>query len=423
MIAFRDLSIRLKLIVLLGASAAIALSISAVMSLSLTLVTQRNESLRHLQQIADIASENLTAALAFNDNASASRLLGSLRANPQILAAIIHDDAAKPFSAYSSANIEAQALTQYLLELAALAAKNRAQLFDRHRSVMSMDFNYMFAITPIVFEGKVLGTLTIVSDNRDLREKLIYYVAMQTVISVVTLFIIAFISIRLQRVFTSPIFQLIDVIRQIADTKNYSVSVSTAQNDEFAGLYTHFNDMIAEIRERDSLLSRLATTDPLTGLANRRHAMEVMQTMVTRACRKRESFGLVMFDVDFFKKVNDQYGHPMGDIVLKKVGAIMAHMAREYDLVARIGGEEFLVLCDNSDLETTRMIAERMRMEVEHAVIACTDGHTLKVTVSAGVYAAVPLTEETDPPLKVADDALYRAKSSGRNRVSIGELT
>jgi diguanylate cyclase (GGDEF)-like protein len=256
-----------------------------------------------------------------------------------------------------------------------------------------------------------------------LREKLIYYVAMQTVISVVTLFIIAFISIRLQRVFTSPIFQLIDVIRQIADTKNYSVSVSTAQNDEFAGLYTHFNDMIAEIRERDSLLSRLATTDPLTGLANRRHAMEVMQTMVTRACRKRESFGLVMFDVDFFKKVNDQYGHPMGDIVLKKVGAIMAHMAREYDLVARIGGEEFLVLCDNSDLETTRMIAERMRMEVEHAVIACTDGHTLKVTVSAGVYAAVPLTEETDPPLKVADDALYRAKSSGRNRVSIGELT
>lgn len=423
MINFKDLSIRHKLIVLLGASAAIALSISAVMSVSLTFITQRSESLRHLQQISDIASENLTAALAFNDNFSATRLLDSLRANPQVLAAIIHDDSAKPFSTYTSPSVEPQALASYLIEMATLATRSRAQLFDQHHSVRSMDFNYMLAITPIVFEGKVLGTLTILSDNRDLKDKLTYYVVMQTLISVVTLVIIALISMRLQRVFTSPIFHLIDVIRGIAQTKNYAVSVSTAQNDEFNALYTHFNDMIAEIRERDNLLSRLATTDPLTGLANRRHAMEIMQTMVTRACRKRESFGLIMFDVDFFKKINDQHGHPVGDIVLKEVAAIMARTAREYDLVARIGGEEFLILCDNSDLETTRMIAERMRVEVENAVIQTPDAVPLRVTVSAGVHAAVPVTEKTDLPLKIADNALYDAKTSGRNRVSIGELT
>jgi diguanylate cyclase (GGDEF)-like protein len=82
-----------------------------------------------------------------------------------------------------------------------------------------------------------------------------------------------------------------------------------------------------------------------------------------------------------------------------------------------------LVLCDNSDLETTHMIAERMRLEVEKAVIHTVDGNTLKVTVSAGVHAAVPQTEQADLPLKWVDEALYHAKESGRNRVSLGDRT
>lgn len=423
MIKFRDLSIRLKLVVLLGASAAIALSISAVMSLTLTFVTQRSESLLHLQQISDIASENLTAALAFNDSASAARLLGSLRANDQIQAAIIHDETGAEFGAYLSPTAEKDRLARYLDELKRLSAEQRKQLFDQNKGLESIDLDYMYAITPITFEGKVLGTLTLVSDNLALKQKITYFIVMQALISVATLVIIGFISIRLQRVFTTPIFRIIDVINRIAETKNYAVSIDTAHNDEFRVLYTDFNAMIDEIRERDAQLIRLATTDPLTGLANRRHAMEVMQTMVTRAFRKGEPFGLVLFDVDFFKKINDQYGHPVGDIVLKAVATCMAHLARDYELVARIGGEEFLVLCDNSDLETTHAIAERMRLEIERTVIHCDATRTLSVTVSAGVYAAVPLTEEIDPLLKIADDALYLAKKSGRNRVSIGERT
>ena len=420
---FRDLSIRLKLVVLLGASAAIALMISAVMSLTLTFVTQRDESLRHLQQVSDIASDNLTAALAFSDSASAARLLGSLRADGQILAAIIHDDEARSFSAYMSPAAEQEALKHYLSRLEHLAAEKRTQLFDQRRGVESIDFNYMFAITPIAFDGKVIGTLTIVSDNHSLKRKLAYYFAMQTVISVLTLVIIAFISVRLQQIFTSPIFYIIDVIRKIAETKNYAVSVETVQNDEFKVLYTHFNDMIAEIRNRDFMLSRLATTDPLTGLANRRHAMEVMQTMVTRARRKKEHFGLAMFDIDRFKRINDQFGHPVGDIVLKEVAAILSRTAREYDLVARIGGEEFLVLCDNSDVEATCMIAERMRQAIENVVIRYADEKTLQVTASAGVYAAVPSSEDLDAPLNRVDGALYKAKESGRNKVMVWEKT
>jgi diguanylate cyclase (GGDEF)-like protein len=421
MIKFRDLSIRLKLIVLLGASAAIALTISAAMLLSFTFINQRDESLRHLRQISDIASENLTAALAFKDGASAGRMLASLQANPQILAAIIHDEEAKQFGAYMTPKAEQAAGKQYLATLTSLAIEKHSQLFDQRAGLEAVDFDYMYAISPITFDGKVIGTLTLLSDNQELKNKLLYFAAMQMAISMMTLFIIVLISIRLQRMFTAPIFYMIDVIQNISQTKNYAVSVETIQNDEFKVLYTNFNGMIAEIHDRDALLSRLAATDPLTGLANRRHAMEVMQSMVSRARRKQEFFGLVSFDVDHFKRINDKFGHPVGDVVLKEIASILAKAAREIDLVARIGGEEFLVLCDNSDVESTRLIAERMRSAIERAVIEYDEGKQLKVSVSAGVYASVPTSEDMDGALRCVDNALYNAKESGRNRVSIWE--
>jgi len=325
---FSNFSIRTKLIVLLGATSAMALLISAVMSLSLTFVTQRNESMRHLQQISDIARENLTAALAFRDGASAARMLGSLSTNPRILAAIIHDDEAQQFSAYMAPAANQKALTLQLAEVSKLAKQQHQQLFEQRLGLESIEFDYMYAVSPIVFEGKTLGTLTLLSDNQALKERVSYFVVMQVLISLLTLFIIVLISIRQQKIFTAPIFHIIDAMRQIAQTKNYTVSAETIQNDEFKVLYRHFNDMIAEIRERDALLSRLATTDPLTGLANRRYAMEVLQTLVTRALRKQEFFGLIMFDIDYFKRINDQFGHPVGDVVLKEVAAILSHAAR-----------------------------------------------------------------------------------------------
>ena len=413
---FSDLSIRLKLVALLGVSAAMALVVSAILSLVLTVLSVRDESLRHLRQTADIAQDNLTATLAFRDNASATRMLASLASNPRILAALIADDESQQFSIYVSPAASPPDVARYLAEVAALAQQQHTQLFLQHEGFASIAFGYMFSVNPIVFDGKTIGTLTLLSDNVILKERISAFVLMQVLVSVLTLVIIAFISIRLQRVFTTPIFHIIEAIRTIAQTKNYAVSVNTIQNDEFKVLYTHFNDMIAEIRERDSQLSRLATTDPLTGLANRRNAMDVMQTMVTRARRKQEPFGLVMFDIDHFKSVNDQYGHPVGDLVLKAVAATLTRAAREIDLVARIGGEEFLVLCDNSDVSATHHIAERMRAAIEQTEVSCDHGTPLKVTARAGVYASVPESEDVEVSLARVDAALYQAKESGRNK-------
>ena len=414
---FSNLSIRLKLVVLLGASAAIALSISAVLSLVLTFVSVRNESLRHLQQTSDIARDNLTATLAFRDAASAARLLASLSTNPRILAAVIEDDDSQRFSEYFSPASAMAQTVEYLAQVSARTKSQHGHLFQKREVLASMTWNYMFTVSPIVFDGKTIGTLTLLSDNVELSERLGTYIVMQLLISLLTLVIIVFISIRLQRIFTAPIFRIIEVIREIAQTKNYAVSVDTVQNDEFKALYTHFNSMIAEVRDRDATLSRLATTDPLTGLSNRRHAMEVMQTMVSRARRKQESFGLIMLDIDHFKRVNDQYGHPVGDAVLKMIAGVLTQTAREIDLVARIGGEEFLVLCDRSDLEATHLIAERIRVAVECLDIPFGEGMSLRVTTSGGVYAAIPVTESLDLYLSRADGALYRAKECGRNRI------
>lgn len=420
---FNSFSIRVKLIVLLGASAAIALLISALMSLSLTFVAQRSESLRHLQQVSDIARENLTAALAFRDNGSATRMLGSLSANPRILAAVIVDEEAKTFSHYLASGVEASLVAQHLAEIAALTADAQALPPERQQRLEMIRFDYLFAVTPIIFEGKAIGRLTLVSDTQALKQGVRQLILTQLLISALTLVIIMLISIRLQKVFTAPIFNLIEVIRSIAQTKNYAVSVYAFQNDEFKVLYQHFNDMITEIRQRDEQLSRQATTDPLTGLANRRHAMEVMQTMVTRAQRKHEPFGLVMFDVDHFKQINDRYGHPVGDVVLQQVAGILLRMARPYDLVARVGGEEFLVLCDHSDAETSRQIAERMRQTIQDTPVGYAEGKTLSLTASAGVYAAIPDSEDVSAALQHVDSALYHAKESGRNRVFVWEMT
>lgn len=423
LIKFSNLSIRNKLTVLLGASAAIALCISSVMTVYYTVITQKEESLRHLRQISDFGSENLTAALAFRDAKSAAKTLGSLRANPHILAAVIHDEESQRFSDYVSPRMSPDKVKDYLSVLSKAASVNRQQLFEQGKGTEAITFEYMYVISPITFEGKTIGTLSIVSDNLALQNMIAHYIGMQTLISLITLIIIVLISVRMQKVFTEPILHMIAVIREISETKDYSVSVDSRQNDEFKDLYAHFNAMIAEIRERDNRLNRLATSDPLTGLANRRHAMDVMEIMVVRAHRRREYFGVIALDIDYFKRINDTLGHPIGDIVLREVANVLAHAAREYDLVARIGGEEFLVLCDNSDQETTRIIAERMRASVENAVIHYEDKNSLQVTISAGVYSMVPLSEDIDIPLKIADRALYRAKEAGRNRVEVGEGT
>jgi diguanylate cyclase (GGDEF)-like protein len=163
-------------------------------------------------------------------------------------------------------------------------------------------------------------------------------------------------------------------------------------------------------------LEEAAMTDPLTSLPNRRYAMERLVEEWANAERKDCPLSCVMIDIDHFKSVNDTYGHDVGDQVLTETASVLQAASRAGDSCARIGGEEFLVLCPDSDVEGARQCGERLREAVEaHEFIA--GGETLVVTVSVGAAQRCDLTPDPDAMLKRADEAVYAAKAAGRNRV------
>ena len=164
---------------------------------------------------------------------------------------------------------------------------------------------------------------------------------------------------------------------------------------------------------------RLATTDGLTGLMNRRSLNAQLAARVREAQRYRRPLSLVLLDIDHFKKVNDTHGHPAGDAVLRGVAAVARAQARETDLVARYGGEEMALVLPETDAGGASTIAERLRAAVEGTAHATEHG-TLRVTVSVGVATWPGGGQTPDELLTTADRALYRAKQTGRNRVEAG---
>ena len=173
------------------------------------------------------------------------------------------------------------------------------------------------------------------------------------------------------------------------------------------------------------MLERLAAIDSLTELANRRCFFEHATTEVLRAQRYGRPLALQMLDLDHFKDINDRYGHAAGDDVLQRLAAVLRNNLRHNDMAARIGGEEFVILLPETQLEDAALQAERMRSAVEEIRLPY-GPEDQRLTVSIGV-AALSIGElSPEPMLTRADSALYKAKASGRNRVEVfwgGQVT
>ncbi len=163
-------------------------------------------------------------------------------------------------------------------------------------------------------------------------------------------------------------------------------------------------------------METMATTDGLTGLTNHRTFQQKFGEMLERAERHNHKLAVLLCDVDFFKKVNDGYGHPVGDEVLRRVARVLADVPRKIDISARYGGEEFAVLLDNVDVVQARAVAERIRIEISKVVVETEKG-PLSVTESIGVAAFPDDGRDRATLIERADLALYHAKHTGRNRV------
>ena len=162
-------------------------------------------------------------------------------------------------------------------------------------------------------------------------------------------------------------------------------------------------------------VEREARTDEMTGLYNRRHMYEYMQLAMQQVKRNQRPLSLLVIDIDNFKLVNDSFGHQFGDNVLVQVAHTLRHTLRNHDSIARWGGEEFLVLLADTDNEAAKIVAEKLRSTIEAMAIHY-NGTQIPLTISIGMHSADP-EESLDVMLNRADENLYTAKNTGRNRI------
>jgi len=223
------------------------------------------------------------------------------------------------------------------------------------------------------------------------------------------------------------------LIESMANTPIIFLTGAASSEEKIRGLELGAVDYItkpfdpAEVRARVraalrlkfmiDLLSQKAQIDALTGLWNRRHFDNRLQAEQSLAKRSSRPLAIIMIDLDHFKSINDRFGHPMGDEVLRRVGLYLVEALRQEDVVCRYGGEEFSVIAPNG-ANAAAELAERLRQGIEALHITC-NGQPLKVTASFGVA----WSEEPDESLlSQADAALYRAKQGGRNRVEVAAI-
>ena len=193
--------------------------------------------------------------------------------------------------------------------------------------------------------------------------------------------------------------------------------------DMTASLEQRVRERTQALSEANAQLEVLAMTDALTGLSNRRHFGDQLARETTRAAETGRPLSLLTMDIDRFKAINDQHGHPAGDAVLRRVALLLEEQVRGSDLLARIGGEEFAVLAVDTGLIEANQLAERLRAAIENAGSIAVGHASIDVTISLGVVTRrIQVGELARAPerlLAAADDALYRAKRNGRNRVEV----
>ena len=418
-------------------SAFLALSISTTSTLVYYYFDDKNRVVEDHIKLAEVSGKNIAASLLFLDKDSTANIL-----NP-----ILHDKNVKYIQVYDAKGASFISLGSHE------GNKNHWAKSDflNYKNVKTLStWNSIHLLTSIIHANEHIGFLEIKISTDGIKERMLEQIAVSSLIVLITIFIILFLAFWLEEIFTKPIFDLLNAVRKVKASNDFNVKLVPYTKDEFSELFTEFNTMVNAISERDKVLkehnldlkvlvdtteeqlkttqndlqtaSKLATIDVLTNLYNRRYIMDKFDVLIEDAQETQKALGIILLDIDHFKLVNDSLGHPTGDIVLKKVAKTLQDNARESDVVGRIGGEEFLILCKESDTQTTYDVAERLRKKVEDLVISYEEGKTIQVKISIGVYSSIPSVEK-EALVKIADQALYTAKETGRNKVCIGGIS
>lgn len=222
---------------------------------------------------------------------------------------------------------------------------------------------------------------------------------------------------------------VMDILEKVGEVDDYDAELKTAERKMFPALvsakpmdfegtpsvFLSFND-ITKRKQMETQLIRMATTDALTGISNRKNFFDIGEREFKLAARYEKPISVLMIDIDYFKQFNDAFGHDLGDQVLTRLGSVLVDTLRDTDIFGRIGGEEFAAVLPETDLNGALEVAERLRTNVESNKLEH-EGETLTITVSVGVSQFSSKDGTLPATLKRADVAMYEAKHAGRNRV------
>jgi diguanylate cyclase (GGDEF)-like protein len=258
-------------------------------------------------------------------------------------------------------------------------------------------------------------SLTLITANSEkfldaLRQRLMLYTIMVLLLCSLTLALV----VHTVRKILYSLNHLLTEVKRISEQQDFSQQIPVRTHDEIGIITRAFNRLLKIIdwlfKEKDYQ----AGTDPLTGLINRRRFIEFLDQEIARYQRHSEPLALVMFDIDDFKRVNDMYGHDTGDLVLREIAQLVSSEIRRTDILARWGGEEFMILLPNTTGEAATWFAEKLRAGIESHEFP----QVGRATASFGVASLDEKETDGKTLIKHADQAMYTAKQEGRNRVA-----
>lgn len=279
--------------------------------------------------------------------------------------------------------------------------------------------------------GLPIGRVVLIKDVSGIyKETYLIFLAL----ALYSLFVFSFLTFMLFRIASSLASRVIFLknITASIEKRDFSVidllknSKESSKDEVWELKHSIYNMAVSlkhafeELKEKQKELEELAYYDPLTGLPNRRFFFDHANLILESAKRYRTPLTLLLIDLDHFKKINDTYGHEAGDLLLKNFTEVLRKNSRKSDLPARLGGEEFALLMPNTDLQQGRVVAERIRQCFQNSVIVYR-GMEVRTTLSGGLAPFVPEVEEIDDLMRMADEALYKAKELGRNRIEVYE--
>ena len=391
-------SIRVKLTIIIITIITITLLLATSLLTVFQLRENKTNMIENLTTLARITGDNVEAAILFDNNSDANQVLSELKNDPRIIAAAIYTQDSNQFASY-------------------IREKETPHAFmppDKDGHIH--ESNMMHILQTIISQNDAseIGKVYIMASTKTLDKQLHKNIFITSVIVLISLIIGYFLSFQLQKTISLPILKLSDATNKVKNEKDYSIRIHQNDYQEIEMLCDGFNAMLHEIQNRDDHLQKLASYDPLTGLANRKYFSDILSQAIIRGKRKSHKHAILFMDLDRFKHINDSLGHSIGDELLVQVAKRFEFIIRGDDTVARFGGDEFTVLLQeiinsNHVIEVAERIIDVMKEPFN------LHGHEVVISPSIGIVMYPEHGMSSEQLMRNADTAMYESKHAGGN--------